>query len=79
VVHNGGITFDNSVHGEVATIAGIRDLLILETPDDGFDGINSGASSCQDKATSLACSVEKVKNLANINNAIQRQQNRELK
>lgn len=65
MVHNGGITLNNSVHGEVAAVACIRDLPILETSDDSFDRINSGASSCQDKATSVACPVGNIKKLAN--------------
>jgi hypothetical protein len=53
MVHNGGVAFDNAVHGEVATVSGVGNLSVLENLYCQLDGINSGASIPKDEHRNL--------------------------
>jgi hypothetical protein len=47
MIDNGGIAFDNAIHREVASIAGIGDLPILERLDSSLNCVHSCAAVLQ--------------------------------
>ena len=47
MVDYGCVTFDNSIHVEITSEAGIRYLFVLQTPDGGFDGFGSRSTGFQ--------------------------------
>jgi hypothetical protein len=48
VVHNNRIALDNAIHGEIATVACVGDLAILEAFDGDFHSVNGRSSGLQD-------------------------------
>ena len=47
VVHDNRIALNNTVHGEIASIAGVRNLSVLETLDGYLDCVNCRSSGLE--------------------------------
>lgn len=48
MVDYGCVTFDNPIHVEITSEAGIRYLFVLQMPDSGFDGLGSRSAGFQE-------------------------------
>ena len=48
VVHNNRIALNNTVHGEIATVARIGDLTVFETFDRNLHSVDGRSSGLQD-------------------------------
>jgi hypothetical protein len=58
MVNNRSITFDDTIHSEVASVASIRDLPVFESLDRSLHGIQRRSAILQDQHSQLCSTAQ---------------------